>query len=590
MINYFKQLKKIDYIKFFFLILVSIILIRCINLQFTENIKYVSEIQKREIRKVTIKANRGVIVDRNKNILADSILLDTLEVNNPKIFLNENDKENIQKLCGIINKKCPSLLNSIKRKQKKKSIYIKRQISSLNQINEIKKLKLKGVAFRKEPKRFYPEGETFASLIGKTNIDHIGGMGLELSFETHLKESDGQKIVRQDKNTKYIEDISLVSEPKNGKDLELTIDKRLQYVAFRELKKQINFINAKSGSVVILDTTNGDILAAASYPSYDPNDRNSYTKSAERNRAIVDSLEPASTIKPFLVAAALHSGKVNLGDIFDTSPGYIKFGKKIYRDNYKNHGPLTLEGIILKSSNVGSILISNQFDKKIYHELLEYVGIGEMVNINFPSEIQGELNHHTEWQDSDLRSHALGYALKVTPLQLAKAYSVIANEGIVIHPRILKNISIQKNKDQKYKTSFIKIKEILKKNVESGTGYNAAVKGYSVGGKTGTAELYTGNKNEKYDNKEHISLFAGITPITNPKLVIVVVISEPKTKARQFFGSKVSAPVFSKIATDSLRILNISPDNIKDYQNQVSAEIENTEIYTLKTPEVHYVF
>lgn len=590
MINYFKKLNRISFVIFFILLMISTIIIRCINLQYIENKNYSNKIEKREIREQNIKASRGIISDRNKNILADSILLDTLEVNDPKLFLSKNSKEKIQELCKVINKKCSSIIANIENKKEKKSIYLKRQIVSLKEIKKIHELNLKGIGFKKESQRFYPEGKAFASLVGKTNKDHIGHMGLELSFDKHLKEIDGKKIVRQDKNGSRVKDIRLVRPPQDGKNLVLTIDKRLQYVAYRELERQIKSINAESGSVVILDTTNGDILAAASYPSYDPNDKNAYTIEGERNRAIVDSIEPASTIKPFLVTAALHSGKLTLKDVIDTSPGYIKYKNKVYKDNNKNYGPLTAEGIILKSSNVGSIKISERFDKKIYFSLLDYIGIGEMININFPSEIEGELKHHSEWSKSDVRSHAIGYAFKVTPLQLARAYSIIANEGKIIHPRILKNVAIQKNKNQKYKESFIKVKNILRKNVESGTGYNAAVKGYTVAGKTGTAELYTGEKNEKYNTKEHISLFAGITPVSKPKLVIVVVISEPKTKAKQFYGSKVAAPVFSKIATDSLRILNISPDNIQDYQNQVSMKIESVGNNSLKTLEVQNVF
>jgi cell division protein FtsI (penicillin-binding protein 3) len=250
---------------------------------------------------------------------------------------------------------------------------------------------------------------------------------------------------------------------------------------------------------------------------------------------------------------------------------------------------LTAEEVVVKSSNVGSILISQKFDKKIYHDLLEYVGIGDMVNINFPGEIEGKLDHHSEWSNSAIRSHSIGYAFKVTPLQLAKAYSVIANEGVVINPRIIKSSIIQKNKIQKYKNSFIEVKNVIRKVVENGSGKKAAIKGYSVGGKTGTAELYVGGE-KKYNKEKHISLFAGITPITKSKLVIVVEISEPKTKPKGFYGGYIAAPVFNKIATDSLRILNVSPDNIVDYQKTVSIKIENRDNYTLKPPEVQNVF
>ncbi len=577
MINYIKKLRRQDYIAFFVLIAIAIIFIRCFNLQYIENNKYSSKINKRDIKTHAIKAVRGTIYDRNDVILAESILVDTLGVTNTKEFFSNEDKD-IKKLCKILNIEYKNLVKDLSNKKNKKFRYIERRLPP-EVVEKISSLGLKGIGFQKEFKRFYPGGEVIANLIGMTDSFHNGEMGLEKSFNKILKEKDGEKIFRIDERGRTVANIGIVSPPKEGKKLVLTIDIRLQYVAYRELRKQIESVNAKSGSVVILDSTNGDILASASYPSYDPSDKNSYTPEKERNKVIIDSLEPASTIKPFLLTAALHSEKVNLKNTFNTNPGWIKFGKKKYSDT-KNNGILTAAEVVVKSSNVGSILISQKFDKEIYHDLLEYVGIGDMVNINFPGEIEGKLDHHSEWGNSAIISHSIGYAFKVTPLQLAKAYSVIANEGVVINPRIIKSSIIQKNKIQKYKNSFIEVKNVIRKVVENGSGKNAAIKGYSVGGKTGTAELYVGGNKKKYNKDEHVSLFAGITPITKPKLVIVVVINEPKTKPKGFFGGYIAAPVFSKIATDSLRILNVSPDNILDYQKTVS----------IKTPEVQDVF
>jgi len=588
MISYFKNLKRSDYILFLVIFVISIIMIRSLDLLYIETQVYKSEIEKREIKSDIIQATRGTIVDRNGSILADSMLTDTLGVKSTKIFFEENTEESLKKLCIILNKKYSYFVRDLKNKEKKKFIYIGRHLLP-STVKKISELNLKGVGYEKEFLRFYPEGESTGNLIGNTNKEHIGKIGYEASFEKHLKEQNGKKIVRKDRNGKIVDHISLVIAPKDGDELKLTIDKRLQYVAYREIKKQAELVNAKSGSVVILDTTNGDILALASYPSFDPNDKNSYTTEKERNRAIMDSIEPASTIKPFLIAAALHSGKLDLKDMFDTNPGYKKFGRKKYKDT-KNNGIVNYEDVLIKSSNIGSILISQEFDKEIYHDLLEYVGFGEKININFPSESGGKLDHHSYWHATDEISHSIGYALKVSPLQLAKAYSIIANEGIVINPRIIKKQSIRKDKKQKYEKSFSKVKYVLEKVVEEGSGKRASVKGYSVGGKTGTAEKYMGGKQKKYNKKEHTSLFAGIIPIIEPKLVIVVVIDEPKTKPNEFFGGHISAPVFRKVAADSLRILNISPDRKMDYQKQVSTMFENLDNYTLKTPEVPYVF
>ena len=588
MISYFKNLKRSDYILFLVIFVISIIMIRSLDLLYIETQVYKSEIEKREIKSDIIQATRGTIVDRNGSILADSMLTDTLGVKSTKIFFEENTEESLKKLCIILNKKYSYFVRDLKNKEKKKFIYIGRHLLP-STVKKISELNLKGIGYEKEFLRFYPEGESTGNLIGNTNKEHIGKIGYEASFEKHLKEQNGKKIVRKDRNGKIVDHISLIIAPKDGDELKLTIDKRLQYVAYREIKKQAELVNAKSGSVVILDTTNGDILALASYPSFDPNDKNSYTTKKERNRAIMDSIEPASTIKPFLIAAALHSEKLDLKDMFDTNPGYKKFGSKKYKDT-KNNGIVNYEDVLIKSSNIGSILISQEFDKEIYHDLLEYVGFGEKININFPSESGGKLDHHSYWHATDEISHSIGYALKVSPLQLAKAYSIIANEGIVINPRIIKKQSIRKDKKQKYEKSFSKVKYVLEKVVEEGSGKRASVKGYSVGGKTGTAEKYMGGKQKKYNKKEHTSLFAGIIPIIEPKLVIVVVIDEPKTKPNEFFGGHISAPVFRKVAADSLRILNISPDRKMDYQKQVSTMFENLDNYTLKTPEVPYVF
>ena len=588
MISNFKNLKRTDIILSFIILAIIIIIIRSIDLLYIETKAYKSEIEKREIKSDIIQATRGTIVDRNGSILAESILTDTLGVKSTKIFFERNTKKDLKKLCVILNKEYTHLVRDLKNKEKKKFIYIGRHLLP-GTVKKISELNLKGIGYEKEFLRFYPEGESTGNLIGKTNKEHIGQMGYEESFENQLKEKNGEKIVRKDRNGKIVDHIRLISAPKDGDELQLTIDKRLQYVAYREIKKQAKLVNAKSGSVVILDTTNGDILALASYPSFDPNDKNSYTAQKERNRAIMDSIEPASTIKPFLVAAALYSGKLNLKNMFDTNPGYKKFGRKKYEDT-KNNGIVNYEDVLIKSSNIGSILISQEFDKGIYHDLLEYVGFGEKININFPSESEGKLNHHSYWHATDKISHSIGYALKVSPLQLAKAYSVIANEGIVINPRIIKKQAVRKNTKKKYEKSFSKVKYVLKKVVEEGSGKRASVKGYSVGGKTGTAEKYMGGTQKKYNKKEHISLFAGIIPILEPKLVIVVVIDEPKTKPKEFYGGHISAPVFRKVAADSLRILNISPDKKIDYQKQVSTKFEKLDNYTLKTPEVPYVF
>ena len=590
MINFIKKIRRIDIITIFVVLVIFMILLRSFNLQYTEYDRYSGFKERIEIKHYPIKTSRGSIVDRNNNVLAESIQMNSLIVNDTSSFLKDNDAiEKAKKLCVILDMNFKVLLKTLKNRDHTQYTRIKKgRYLSSETIEKILALDIDGIHFEEDFQRYYPEGEVTASLIGMLKEDKnvmFGQMGLEKSFNEMLKEEDGEKIVMIDKDRKIVNQLRVVNAPKEGKKLTLTIDTRLQYVAYRELKKQAIKVNAKSGSVVILDTTNGDILAVANYPSYNPNERITYTPARARNRAIIDSLEPASTIKPFLLSAALHSKKVKLKHKYNTEPGRREIDGKVYTDT-KNNGILTAQEIIVKSSNIGSVMMLKKFDNKIYYDLLEYVGIGEKIEINFPSETEGQLEHYTDWEKLDQNSHAIGYAFKASPLQLAKAYSVIANEGFVINPRIEKDKITYKNKQPKYKNSFSKVKNIvLQKVIEDGTGKKAKIDGYTVGGKTGTGRLHI--KKEGYDSKNHISLFAGIVPLSLPKLVIVVVIDQPQTKTHG--GSDIAAPVFNKIATDSLRILNVSPDNISDYQKNVLNNIENKNNYTLKTLEVPYV-
>ncbi len=570
-----------DLITVFVVLSVITILFRCFTLQYTESEKYANLIEGAEIKKRSILTSRGSIVDRNNNILAQSLQMDSLIINDTRKFYE--NKDDIIKMCNFLDMTYKSLIKKTNGKENKKYIRIKRHLSP-EVVDEIKKLNLSGVYFQKEMQRFYPEGEVLAPLIGRTNYDHEGQMGLELSFDKHLSEENGLKIVKQDGKGEIVKEIRLVRQPKEGKKLVLTIDKRLQYVAYRELKNQVINVNAKAGSVVVLDSTNGDILAIANYPSYDPHLPGSYSDEKSKNRAIIESIEPASTIKPFVLAAGLHSEKISLlNSKYDTSSG-LRVGNYSITD-WKNLGDnLTAEDVVVFSSNIGSVKIAQSFNKKIYYNLLKYVGVGEKIDINFPAEQDGQLNHYSDWGKTELANHAYGYALKTTPLQLAKAYAVIANEGQVINPEIIKDQNFNEDKTKKYEDSFKKVKSVLKKVVTKGGGSKASVEGYSVGGKTGTAKAYVDGKY----TKEHISIFSGMTPVEKTKLIIVVVINEPRTK--EYYGSDVAAPVFKKIATDSLRILNISPDNTLDFQKKVSIEIENSKKYTFKNPEVRDVF
>ena len=555
------------------------ILIQSISYQYTNKDFYVDKSNARQIKEYPILTSRGMILDRNNYPLAITIPEDSIVATEPKILL-ENNKAFLDAL-DILGLDRDDVNKKLRKNINKKFIYIKRHIRT--EISEkIKELKVEGLYFKKENKRYYTEGEVIFPLIGQTTIDDIGVSGLEKSYNEILSGKNGEKRVLIDNDKNIVKDLELIKSPIAGKDIKLTIDHRLQYLAYKELKKQIENVNASSGSVVIIDSENGEILSIANYPSFNPNyDKRSSEKiNKARNRAVIDLIEPASTIKPFLAVAALSSKKVSLSDKFDTSGGKYQFTPDLLVRDESDYGILTMSGIIKNSSSVGSVKIIEKIDNKDYYNILKYVGFGERINLNFPGVSKGKLQHYKEWKKVRSGTLSYGYGVSVTPLQLVSAYNVIANHGKKIAPKlILRNYSNNnKNIPKNYKDSFSKVKRMMRRVVTEGTAKRANFTGYSVAGKTGTAKkIKTYGKG--YSSDKYTSIFVGMTPANNTKLIISVVIDNPRVGG--FFGGTIAAPVFRNIARESLRILNINAD-IKE-----SLSLNN---YLLKKQEVPHVF
>jgi cell division protein FtsI (penicillin-binding protein 3) len=506
----------------------------------------------RAIRNINIPAYRGLITDRNGEPLAISTPV-TAIIANPQQIRNED----FNRIAVAINTSESQLKTKLQHYRKKSFMVLVPQLSS-NEAEKILELNISGISAKKTYKRFYPAGEVTAQLVGFTNYKDVGQEGMELAYDDWLTGEEGEKKVVIDRSKRVINDISLVKAAKPGEELRLSIDLRVQYAAYRALKKSVQKHNAKSGSVVVLDVLTGEVLAMVNQPSFNPNDRTHLRQDAVRNRAMTDLMEPGSTVKPFTMMAALESGKFSPETLINTSPGYLKVDYKTFVDPV-NYGELSLAGVLAKSSQVGTTKIALELNPEFTRELFQRVGFGEVIGSGFPGETVGNLPAYRKWDQVTQATFAFGYGLSVSSLQLARAYSVLANDGL------LKDVSLvaldSESASQRVIDAEIsqKVRQMLRAaSGVSGTGKRAMIDGYSVGGKTGT--LHKVKVGGGYDESRYMSAFAGLSPAVNPRLVTVVVIDEPRDGS--YFGGLVAAPVFSEVTGSALRLLQVTPDQI----------------------------
>lgn len=510
----------------------------------------------RMVRKEEIPGYRGVITDRRGEPLAVSAPVLSIWADPRVLNANEDQLAPLARQLGI---KIDALNQRIANHAGKEFMYLSRRITP-SQAEAILELGIPGVYKHTEYKRYYPAGEVTAQLVGFTDIDDDGQEGMELAFNESLAGRSGFRQVLKDQKGRVIKDLRLLSSEKPGKNLALSIDLRLQYAAYRELKAAVARFRAASGSVVILDVHSGEILAMANQPSFNPNDPGRLNTQAMRNRTVTDLIEPGSIMKPLTMAAALESGKFRPDTVIDTSPGYFRVSGKTFVD-HNNYGPLDLTGILKKSSQVGTTKIALELEPEAIRGLFERVGLGRAPGTGFPGESAGLLPNKQRWRPVERATMAFGYGLAVTPLQLAQAYGVLASGGIKIPISLLK-ISPEDRQAPGQSERVIQsaiaaqVREMMKAVLEQGgTGTRAAIPGYEVAGKTGTSHKVGA---EGYQKDHYVSLFAGMVPADDPRLVAVVVIDDPRTK--DYFGGLVAAPVFSRVTAEALRFLNIPPD------------------------------
>lgn len=505
----------------------------------------------RHLRTVQISAHRGSLTDRYGEPLAVSTPVDTI-VANPQEFKVALDR--LDELAEALGQDEEALARKITSNLGKEFIYLERHLKP-QKSEQVLRLGLPGVGTVREYHRYYPAGEVVGHLLGFTNIDDRGQEGLEAEFDPWLKGENGSKRVLQDRLGRSIGDVELVSSARPGRDLRLSIDLRLQYLAYRELKLAVSESHARSGSVVVLDPSTGEVLAMVNQPSYNPNDRAQYSPERYINRAVTDMFEPGSSFKPFVMASAIESGRYGPNTIVDTSPGFLLVNDRPITQDSSNLGRITLTTVLAQSSNVGAARVALTMKPEEIWRVLAAFGIGRLTDSGFPGESAGVLKDPQHWRSIGQATVAYGYGVAVTALQLARAYAAIAANGIV---RPVSMLAVDKPPAGERAVSAgtaHALTQMLEAVVSpTGTGKRAAVRNYRVAGKTGTAQKATvGGHSED----RHQAFFAGFAPASQPRLVVVVVIDEPQGA---YYGSDVAAPVFANVVSGALRVLAVPPD------------------------------
>jgi cell division protein FtsI (penicillin-binding protein 3) len=534
---------------------------RAVELQLLDHGFLAKQGDDRSMRVVKIAAHRGAITDRNGEPLGVSTPVDSVWVNPQEI--NDNIDQ-LPRLAKALKEDQQSLARRITSNLDREFLYLVRHMPP-EQAAHIKALGIPGVYLLREYRRYYPAGEVSGHVVGFTTVDDKGQEGLELGFDQLLNGEDGAKRVIQDMYGRYVENVESIRAPRPGRDLVTSIDLRIQYLAYRELKSAMQEYRARAGSVIVVDVDTGEVLALVNQPSYNPNDREQLKAGLYRNRAATDIFEPGSSIKPFIMAAALASGQYHADSVVDTSPGFLKVGSKVFEDE-KDFGSIDLATILAKSSNVGSAKIALSLQPEQIWNTLTALGLGQVTGSGYPGESAGMLSQYTHWRPIGIATLSHGYGLSVTPLQLAHAYATIGAGGVrrpISFEKVTGPVPGEQVLDPKVAHALVQLMEQVVE--KGGTATRAQLIGYRVSGKTGTAfKSIAGG----YSTDRIMAVFAGLVPASHPKLATVVVIDEPSRDLHEVGtlaqGGTVAAPVFANVMSGALRLLDIPPDDLQN--------------------------
>jgi len=545
-----------------YIVCVAGLLLRVVDLQVLNKEFLQNHGDARALRVVKLPAHRGMITDRNDESLAISTPVNSIWAVPRKVMSADTKLDQLAKYLHMDEKELSSML---KDRIGRQFVYLKRHVAPAL-AEQVMLLDIPGISLQREYRRYYPAGEVTSHVLGFTNIDDSGQEGMELAFDNWLKGSPGKKRVLKDRLGRIIENIESITTPDPGNQLVLAIDRRVQYLAYRELKSAVNHHKARAGTLVMLDVKTGEIIAMVGQPSYNPNNRTGLKSGHYRNRALTDVFEPGSTLKPFTIATALESGLYNLKSTINTHPGFFKVGDHTIRD-HRDYGVIDLATVIKKSSNIGASKIALSLEPLEFWSTLTKVGFGQTTGSGFPGEASGFLNPYNNWSEVEQATMSFGYGISTTALQLAQAYMPFATDGMILPVSFLK-VSEPVTASRVFSAGVARqVRTMLETVVQKGgTGYRASIEGYRVAGKTGTVhKTVVGG----YSEDRYLSLFAGMAPASNPRLIAVVIIDEPK--GDQYYGGLVAAPVFSKVMAGALRLLDIPPDNLPVLNGQIIA-------------------
>lgn len=502
-------------------------------------------------RTLKLHAHRGKITDRNGELLAVSIPVETVWAVPADIAINAKQK---QKITNLLNIKSKYFDKKVANK-KRQFAYIKRRIPP-KLAAKVMDLKIPGIFLQREYKRYYPAGDVASHLVGFVGADNNGQEGFELVQNDALSGVEGRRYVIKDRKGRIVEDTETVKQPQDGKNLTLSIDRRIQYLTFRALTKAVNKHKAKAASAVVLDAKTGEVLAMVNLPTYNPNKRINI-KGKIRNRAVTDIFEPGSTMKAISVGAAMQFGPYKSSTKIETAPGYITIGSATIRDTH-SHGELSVAQVVQKSSNVGSAKMALSLEREDLWNTFNQIGFGGITNIGFPGEVAGKVRQYKTWRPIEQATMSYGHGISVTLLQLARAYTVFANNGELMPVSLVKASEVPAGSRVFSKQVANDVKAMLELVVQpGGTAVKAQVAGYRVAGKTGTAHKLNPNGGG-YEDDKYVSSFVGLAPASNPRLIMAVMVDEPS--GRDYYGGLVAAPVFSSVMANALRLLGVSQD------------------------------
>ncbi len=526
------------------------LIVRAVDLQLIDDAYYRAQGDERILRELEIPATRGMITDRNGEPLAISSPVESVWANPQELV---KAPERLPELAKALDVPVDELRSKVSQRADREFMWLQRRMNpALAQ--RIVALDIPGVYAQREFRRFYPQGEAIAHVLGFTNIDDRGQEGLELAFDDWLSGKPGLKRVIRDRRGRIVENVDLLRAAEPGKDLVLSIDRRIQYLTYRELKEGLVRAGAASGSAVVLDIATGEVLAMANLPSYNPNAVEGGPGDVRRNRAVTDLLEPGSTVKPLTVAAGLEAGVITPATRFDTGPGWIANGR--YRTtDHRPLGVVDTTGAIRSSSNVAMAMIVRKLGDRQYHDFLQRFGYGESTHSGFPGEAAGLFPEVGRWSGTTKQTLSYGYGLNATPLQIARAYAALANEGRLLPPTFVKGQvgEAEQILDPHIARTVLGMMQTVTE--PGGTAVQAAIPGYHVAGKTGTARKASGGGY----SRRYVSYFAGMVPVQHPRFVMVVAVNEP---VGTYYGGVVAAPVFRNVMDGALRLMDVPPDDI----------------------------